>query len=264
MRRARRCCSGPVAPSIAWEMRSVWSATRASRVPKTLSRVAMPESRKTGVSAIWMMCAVLSRDVLWRDVATEASSMRGDSRTGRGPRRNARAARPVRERPEGASASRPQIRPASPRAPDAARGSADTTAPSPMMSAAAAPSERVKAMRIMSSHSPSTVKARWRIARSTVPESIEIRAGRPGRRAETVPSGRILQKSCPGTRHGTQPCPASTGTISSSTGRMGPRSRCDRASFRPIHRGRRGSPASAAVDDARDRGGFPWNARGTA
>ena len=40
------------APSSAAAVLSTWSATRASRAEKTLSRVAMPDSKKTGVSAI--------------------------------------------------------------------------------------------------------------------------------------------------------------------------------------------------------------------
>jgi hypothetical protein len=40
---------------------STRSPTRDGRVENTLSSVAIPESRKTGVSATWMICAIVSR-----------------------------------------------------------------------------------------------------------------------------------------------------------------------------------------------------------
>jgi hypothetical protein len=50
------------ASSIARLTWSARSATRASRVEHTFSSVAIPDSRKIGVSATWMICATRSSD----------------------------------------------------------------------------------------------------------------------------------------------------------------------------------------------------------
>jgi hypothetical protein len=60
--RARSALSSGSACSIDLVICATRSATRASRVANTLSRVAMPESRKIGVRATWMTWATRSSD----------------------------------------------------------------------------------------------------------------------------------------------------------------------------------------------------------
>src|SRR5258708_8847583 len=60
--RARSALASGSACSIDLVICATRSATRASRVANTLSRVAMPESRKIGVSATWMIWATRSSD----------------------------------------------------------------------------------------------------------------------------------------------------------------------------------------------------------
>ena len=59
LNRNRRLSIGPAASNCSASA-STRSATRARRVERTLRRDAIPESRKTGVSATWMTCATLS------------------------------------------------------------------------------------------------------------------------------------------------------------------------------------------------------------
>ena len=59
LNRNRRPSTGPPASSCSASA-STRSATRARRVERTPSRDAIPESRKTGVSATWITCATLS------------------------------------------------------------------------------------------------------------------------------------------------------------------------------------------------------------
>ena len=59
---ARSCVATTVSSSTKSPSPSTRSATRASRVENTFSRVAMPDSRKMGVSATWMTWATKSKD----------------------------------------------------------------------------------------------------------------------------------------------------------------------------------------------------------
>ncbi len=58
--RSTACLAASVSASSSSDARLVWSDTRLSRVLNKLSKVPMPDSRNTGVSATWMTWAMLT------------------------------------------------------------------------------------------------------------------------------------------------------------------------------------------------------------